>query len=307
MKKMINSTTIAGYIYENKLEQKITGENSKNPGTSYIAGTLDIATDEACVNIVSVHFTYVTPTTTSGKNNATYAVLKNIIDKVYKTIMADGKENATKVSINSAIGLNEFYSDKTGKEELVSAKRNEGGFITVVDTLPSEDMRNTFRTDIVINGTRHIEADEEKNLPEKLVIKGAIFDFRNTLLPVEYSVINPNAISYFESLEASDKNPVFTQVWGRQISEVVVREIREASAFGDDYVRTVTNTRKDFVITGAKADPYEWDDEATITVKELQEAMANRQTYLATIKQRQDEYKASRNTATITSGSTFNF
>ena len=36
------------------------------------------------------------------------------------------------------------------------------------------------------------------------------------------------------------------------------------------------------------------DDEETITAKELTEAMANREVYLAGIKQRQDEYKASK-------------
>jgi hypothetical protein len=76
-----------------------------------------------------------------------------------------------------------------------------------------------------------------------------------------------------------------------------VREIRTESAFGEDEVREVKNTRKDFVITGASKEPYIWDDETTLTANEVAEAVANRETYLATIKQRQDEYKASKNAA----------
>ena len=62
-----------------------------------------------------------------------------------------------------------------------------------------------------------------------------------------------------------------------------------------DAVREVKNTRKDYVITWAAGEPYAWDDEGSILATELREAMTARETYLATIKKRQEEYKASRN------------
>ena len=310
MKKCINTTHIEGLLYEHKLEMKESGPNSKNPGTKFISGTIDIATDDAGINIVPVHFTYVTEKTSKGSTNATYTTLMNIIDKKFGTVMANGKDNAAKLRIDSALALNEFYTDRDGKEELVSAKRNEGGFVHVADSLAEdENTRNTFTCDILITGVTVKEADTEKNLPEKAIIKGAIFDFRGSLLPVEFSAINPKAIAYFESLEASSKNPTFTKVWGRQVSETIVRTITEESAFGENSVREVKNTRKDFVITGASKDPYAWDDEGTITANELAEAIANRETYLATMKQRQDEYKASQAGGNVAapSNSGFNF
>ena len=73
-------------------------------------------------------------------------------------------------------------------------------------------------------------------------------------------------------------------------------------------VKFEKTTRKDFVITGASVTPYEWDDENTMTAAELTEAIAARETYLATIKQRQDEYKASKNAAAAAPAkSGFNF
>lgn len=294
MKKMMNQTHIEGVLYEHKLELKESGPNSKNPGTKFISGTVDIATDDAGINIVPVHFTYVTEKTSKGSTNATYTTLMNIIDGKYGTVMANGKENAAKLRIDSALGLNEFYSDRNGKEELVSVKRNEGGFVHVADALAEdENTRNTFTCDMLITNVSIKEADEERNLPEKAIVKGAIFDFRNSLLPVEFSAINPKAIAYFESLEASNTNPTFTKVWGRQVSETITRTITEESAFGEDSVREVKSSRKDFVITGASKEPYEWDSEDSITANELAEAIAARETYLATVKQRQDEYKAS--------------
>ena len=301
----INKSHIEGRLYQHSLELKVTGPNSTNPGTEFISGNIEIATDDACLNIVPVHFTYVTAITSKGKVNATFNTLKNIIDGKSSTVVADGAENASMFRIDSAIGLNEFYTDRNGKEELISAKRNEGGFVHEVTALDvDEKVRNTFETDMIITSTRMVEADEERNLPEKLIIRGVIFDFRKSILPVEFSVLNPNAISYFESLEPSNQNPVFTKVRGRQVSEVVVRTITEESAFGEDYVREVKNTRKDFVITSAQKEPYEWDDEKTITAAELKEAMAARETYLATVKQRQEEYKASKATVNTTATTT---
>ena len=298
MKAMINKTHIEGILYEHDLELKTSGPNSKNPGTEFITGTVSLATDDAGVNVVPVHFTYVTATTTKGNANATFTTLKNIIDGVIGTQMKDGKDKAGKLRIDSALGLNEFYSDRNGKEELVSAKRNEGGFVHTCDVLnEDEKTRNTFECDMLITNCRRIEADPEKNIAEKVIVKGAIFDFRKSLLPIEFTALNPNAMNYFEDLGASQSNPVFTKVWGRQVSETVVKKTVEESAFGEASVKETKSTRRDFVITGASKEPYIWDDESTMTATELQEAIANREVYLAGVKQRQDEYKASKGQA----------
>lgn len=298
MKKMINQTHVEGKLYQHDLTIKVTGENSKNPGTEFISGNVEIATDDAGINIVPVHFTYVTATTAKGSANATFNVLKNIIDGVYKAVMTDGADNATMLRIDSAIGLNEFYTDRSGKEELVSVKRNEGGFVHVTPTIvEDEKARNTFECDIIINNVAHVEGDEEKGTADKATVKGVVFNFRNDLMPVEFSVTNPKAMAYFEDLGASNSNPIFTKIKGRQISESIVRRVEEESAFGEPSIREYKSTKKDFVITWAMAEPYVWDDESTITARELTEALANREMALADMKRRNDEYKASQGKA----------
>ena len=298
MKAMINKSHVEGILYEHDLELKTSGPNSKNPGTQFITGTVSIATDDAGLNIVPVHFTYVTATTAKGGTNATFTTLKNIIDGVIGTQMKDGKDKAGKIRIDSAIGLNEFYTDRNGTEELVSAKRNEGGFVHTCDALnEDEKTRNTFECDMLITNCRRVEANPDKNIPEKVIVKGAIFDFRKSLLPVEFTALNVNAMNYFEDLGATQANPVFTKVWGRQVSETVVKKTIEESAFGDAAVKETKSSRRDFVITGAAKEPYVWDDESTMTAAELTEAIANREVYLAGVKQRADEYKASKGAA----------
>ena len=309
-KKFINKSHIEGYVYDHDLALKVSGENSKNPGTEFIAGTLNVATDNECLNIVPVHFTYVTATTAKGSANATFGVLKNIIDGVTKSIMEHGKDVAGKVKIDSAVGLNDFYTDRNGEVELVSAKRNEGGFVHVVPALAEDEKtRNTFMVDMLITGITHQDADEDRHIEERAVVKGAIFDFRGSLLPVEFIATNAGAIAYFEGLNASNKEPVFTKVWGQQLSSTIVNTITEESAFGEAMVREVTNSRKEWKITGAQKEPYLWDDEDTMTAADLQKAIADREVYLATVKQRYEEYKASTGasaTAATTAGG-FNF
>lgn len=296
MKTMKNTTHIEGYVYEHKLEKKVSGEKAKNPGTEYITGILKIATDDECTNIVEVHFSYVTEVTKKGTANDTFKLLQAIIDNKICNVMAHGKDNAGMVRIDSALDLNEWYDRENGS--LISVKRNEGGFLHQTNELAADEkQRARFEVDIVINGCRRLEENVEKDLPERMIVKGAVFNFRNALLPMEFTVLNPNAMNYFESLEASNKNPVFTKIRGLQVSKTVVKSVEETSAWGDVSIRETKSSSRDFVINWAQQDPYEWDDESTILASELSEAMANREIYLAELKQRQDEYQASKGNA----------
>lgn len=297
MKKMINKVHIEGWVYDHKLTSKVAGEKAKNPGVTFINGTIDVATDDNCLNIVTIHYSYVTPVTKQNKPNATFNALNAILTD-NKTVVKVGKENAVKVRADTSIGLNEFYSDRNGKEELVSAKRNEGGFIHIItDALSEKDTdRNNWEADTVVTKVREIEADPERNLPAKVVISGYMFDFKNALLPVDVVAYKESAQNYFLGLEASESNPTFIKLKGQQVSQVIIRTVTEESAFGDEPdVKEFKNTVREFVVTGALP-PYEWDSEESITAQEMKEALASREITKAEIKQRQDEYNASRST-----------
>lgn len=293
MKKAINRERIEGRVYDHNLAVKVTGETSKHPGTEYINGTLDIATDDEDLNVVTVNFTYVTETTSKGNKNETFSVLKRIIDNG-KTVVADGAESATLVKIDTSLGLNDFYTNRNGKEELVSTKRNDGGFVSIVSQInPIEAKRNRFECDMLINGTRLVEADEERNIPsDYLVVKGAVFNFRNAILPVEFIVKSSGGIAYFESLETSPSNMVFTKVWGEIKSQTIVNKREEESAFGEAAVREYERKIREWVIVGAAKEPYDMGDEQTgITTEEIKQMLSDREVYLANIKRRAEEWQ----------------
>ena len=117
MRKAQNTERIEGRIYQHDLTIKqVQNKDSKNFGKDFIAGNLEVATDEDGLNVIKVHFTYVTETTNSGAKNATFSTLKKIIEE-NNTWTTKGKDGATKVRIDTALALNDFYNNN---DELVS-------------------------------------------------------------------------------------------------------------------------------------------------------------------------------------------
>ncbi len=292
MRKTVNNCHVEGYLYEHKLEMKVTGDTAKNPGTEFITGTIGIATDDEMTNVVQVHFTYVTAMTSKQKPNATFNILQAIIDGKLGSVIENGKEDACMLRIDTAIGLNEWYDTK-GTGDLISVKRNEGGFVHQTQELGLPQNRATFDADMLINSINRMEADEENNKPEKMVLSGYIFNFRGELLPVEFVVYNPKGMDYFESQDISPSSPMFTEVRGNQVSKTIVTTVEEEGAFGDASIREVRSSQRDFVVSWVKPVPYDWDGEDLLAT-ELDEKVADRELYLADVKKRQDDYEATK-------------
>lgn len=300
MRKNINQENIEGRVYEHDLTLKtVQNQQSENYGKEFINGSVSVATDEAGLNVLTVHYTYVTETTKNGKQNATYGNLKRIMEG--KTWVNDGKDEAMKVRLTPSAALNDFYPN--GEDQLVSQQRNEGGFVSIVTDLSSEGPnRQKFTFDTVITNVTLVEADPEKNINEDYArINCAIFNFRNDLLPFTLIARGQGAIDYFMNLEASIKEPVYTQVWGEIVSTTVKIEKTVESAFGEPSVDVSERKQREWVVTGAKPEPYVFDDESTITRKELAKAEADRNVYLEEVKTRAKEYYANRGNAVTAS------
>lgn len=293
MKKMINSEHIEGFVYEHTLEIKqVQNQKSANYGKDFISGELRVAVDDELCNVIPIHFTYVTETTSKGNSNATYTALKKIIDEK-RSVVEVGKTDAFKVRISTAIGLNDFY---TQDDRLVSTKVNEGGFVTIINELADPSERNKFTCDMLITNVSRVEADPERNIDNDYVnIKGAIFNFRNAILPVDFKVENPQGMDWFESLDVSAANPIFTKVWGKINCNTIVRKVEEESAFGEAAVRTYERKVKDWVVKGCQREAYDYGDAEVLTSEDVANAIKDREVILADIKQRRDEYNAQKN------------
>lgn len=299
MRKNINTEHIEGRIYQHDLEVKtVANQSSPNYGKQYINGTIEVATDEECLNIIPVSFTFVTELTKNNGKNKTYTEMMKIINEG-KTVLKDGSAEATKVSIDTSLALNDFVA---ADETMVSQMISQGGFVTVVSELKDESLRNTFKTDIVINSVQRIEADPAKYIDADYVsVRGAVFDFRNALLPVEFVVKNPGGMKYFEDLDVTPASPVYTCVWGRIDFKNITIPVTEESAFGEAAVTVRNRKVKHWTITGATKVPYDFGDENVMTEAELVKAMQDREVHLADVKKRRDDYLAQKNSATPSS------
>lgn len=261
MKNKINKEVLEGRLYDFDLEKKVVkNQTSKYFGQEFWTGTLHIATDEAGLNIIPVHYTFVFPTFgSSGKVDNRFSAFEKIAAEE-KTWLKVGKDEAEKIRLTPSGDLNDFYM--VNDERMVSAQRNEGGFITFIKELsPEGSARNKFTYDMVINKVTVVEPKEGTDDVLHARIHGVIFNFREAILPWDIIAYNPKAIEYFEGLGVSSKDPVYTQVWGsvRNTTVKVEREIE--NAWGDPVIEYSERTRREWVIEGSKPQVYDFTDE----------------------------------------------
>lgn len=298
-KKIYNEEHIQGRIYQHDLVVKtVKNKDSRNFGNEYITGDIEVAVDEKGLNVLKVHYQYVSEFNASGSRNSNFPILKKIIDEG-RTWLTDGKDNATKVKIDTALALNDFYDINRG--EHVSVLRNEGGFIDIVNSICGEDEidRHKFVMDMLITGARRVESEDPEVEP-KCVVKGAVFNYKNEILPVEFAVRDPNGMSYFESLDVNSKNPMFVKLWGAINSVTTRTKKEEQSAFGMPSISFVEKTVKEWTITGVSPEPYQYGDPNILTEEEVTKAMQDREIKLANIKKDREDWQTKKNSSANT-------
>lgn len=280
MKNKVNREVLEGRLYDFDLAKKVVKNQSSNYfGQEFWSGTLHIATDEAGLNVIPVHYTFILPTFGSGKPDSRFSAFEKITAEE-KTWLKVGKDGAEKIRLTPSGDLNDFYM--VNDERMVSAQRNEGGFITFIKELsPEGSARNKFTYDMIINKVAIVEPKEGTDDVLHARIHGVIFNFRGDILPWDIIAYNPKAIEYFEGLGVSSKDPVYTQVWGsvRNTTVKVEREIE--NAWGDPVIEYSERTRREWVIEGSKPQVYDFTEEDRA---ELQKKVADRNVHLEEVK-----------------------
>lgn len=297
-KNWTNQVDIQGYVFDfgsderRGLHKAVTGPNSKNPGTEYIQGDINIATDEDATNVVTVHYAYVVPTfpAKDGKperDNPIYQTLANLLDTA-KTYKEFGKD-AQKVRISAELEANEFYNRD---DELVTAKRIRGGFIHLMSPTEPISKPAKFTLECVLVGCRDKEVEDGDDY---VILSGFAFNFRNDLIPFDVDVTNEGGKNYFRGLDITKKNPVATKIWGNIISNIVKSEKTIENAFGEPTVETTERTIRSWSVTGASPETMEYGDDTVMTNKDMKKLITAREERLAEEKKRQEEYRASQN------------
>lgn len=290
LKSFKNNVEVQGYLFNfgnderRQLKEKVTGPASKVPGTEFIQGDLNIATDPEATNVVTVRFDYLPRFKKDGGENDTYKTLAALIE-ANKTFETCGLE-ASKIRVSGNLDVNDFW---TREGELASPKYIRGSFVHLL-TGPIAEHPATFDIECVISQAIMNERDNEDDY---MTLKGYTFDFRGAALPFDVNARMPAAIEYFENMDISNANPLVTELRGNIVSSVITHEEEVESAFGEPMINTVSRSVRTWDVTWAAANPMDWDDESTITKAELKKALQEREEMLAAEKKRQDEWKSS--------------
>jgi len=294
MKNTINKEILEGRLYDFDLSKKtVKNEGSKYYGQEFWSGTIHIATDEAGLNVIPVHYTFVLPTFGKGKTDSRFSAFEKITSEE-KTWLKVGKENAEMIRLTPSGDLNDFYI--VNDDRAVSAQRNEGGFITFIKELaPEGTSRNKFTYDMIINKVTVVEPKEDTDDVLHARIHGVIFNFRGAILPWDLIAYNPKAIEYFEGLGVSSAEPIYTQVWGSIKNTTIKVEKEVENAWGEPMIEYSERTRREWVIEGSKPQLYDFTEEDTA---ELQKKIADRNIHLEEVKSAAIEYANNQKTAT---------
>lgn len=289
----INKVNIEGYVFSiednrgyNKLTLAETGATSKNPGTPYIRGVVNVATDEEGLNVVPVYFTYVTETFASGKTNDTFTTLKQLIDNeannTLKTFVNSGTD-AAMVRIDGDIEVNDWL-DREGN--MVASKRVRGAFVHMVESAARLSPHATFEVDMLISNAARHEVEEGDDY---MTINGYAFNFRKDILPLGLTIDLPDGMTFFENQDISSKNPLLINLWGEMTTNVIGSNKTVESAFGAPRVESTNRSFSAWKITGCATEPMEWDDESTLTKEELKNCLEAREKRVQEEKVRQEE------------------
>ncbi len=288
MKQMINEINLQGYVFgisgrDGKLYRGRTSAESKRPNTDYISGTVNIATDEDCVNVVPARFNFVTEFWKSGKENASWGVL-NDIKNGDLTVSSKGKDGAYKIRVTASADSNPFVGQDGN---VVDRPVINVSFAHPASMGFNENQRNTFKFDMVMVNYIEREVEDGDNYGE---VQGYVFNtFRKESIPVSLVIRNQAGMNYFEGLGATMANPIGVHVWGRIVSTTIQHKHEIESAWGEPTVEYTTTTTREWLIDGCSPDTLPFGDEEFITEDEFIECMNNHEAQIADAKKRAEE------------------
>jgi len=251
----INNVNLHGLLVENSLVANVSKKNGKN----YIGGNLivEVKNDASVADGVSqvpVNF-FAFEFKKDGNPNKIYQSLASVMNN-YKSAAEVGRENADYVSITGGrIEENFFFTQDL---RFISTFRISSNFVNRAKE--KELGKGTFEVETYINS---IDEEEDPINPEnsRLVIVGLVPNFFGRVYRLRFYVDGEKAQNYVNSnYSPGDTVKLGGELVNRQIKTTYTEEME----FGEDIVRTYTNSRKELVAIQGSA-PFEettaWKEE----------------------------------------------
>ncbi|WP_310876980.1 hypothetical protein [Priestia megaterium] len=270
-----NTVEITGVLAENRLEY-YTSQDKKN----YIRGQFDIKTGENESHTVRV---FSSELKKDGKPSAGYKGFETVMNE-YKSIQDVGEAEATKIMVRS--GTLEM-NDYKGGDGMV---RSFPQISTFSVSRPKSEVDAQPKAELTIEGYIQSiapETDREGEETGRLKLKLVVGLYGGAVAPFEFIAPAGDIAEHIESnWEVGQTVTVFADIVNRVETKVIKKEV----SFGKPKEKTVTNTTREYVITGG-SEPYDTDDAKVYSTEAIKAALAEREVMLEALKNEKKDDK----------------
>ncbi|TPF18067.1 hypothetical protein [Priestia megaterium] len=270
-----NTVEITGVLAENRLEY-YTSQSKKN----FIRGQFDIKTGEDEIHTVRV---FSSELKKDGTPSAGYKGFETVMNE-YKSIQDVGEEEATKVMVRS--GTLEMNDYKGGDGMIRSFPQ----ISTFSVTRPKNGANLEPKAELTIEGyiqSISAETDREGEETGRIKLKLVVALYGGAVAPFEFIAPAGDIAEHIdENWEVGQTVTVYADIINRVETKVIKQEV----SFGKPKERTVTNSTREYVITGG-SDPYEEDDQKAYSAEVIKKALAEREVMLDGLKDEKKDDK----------------
>ena len=295
LREAINNVSICGYLKKKELKLS-DGKNGK-----FISGYLVIATGEHEEHRVDV---MVSQLTSKNEENKAWKGIERVMNEYVSQaeLMArgvseeDAKAQATKLSTNAKLRLNDFY----GRDgQLASSPRaNSNFFSRVTDDRYAPCARFDLEGFVVSKRPEFKGEEETGRLIMELIVPG----YKGVAMPMTFVVgTENNAASYIDDHYMVGNT---VRVYGNMVNTVNVVTTRKAG-FAREEVEQSTTYVNELLIDNGEPEPYDPESPKAYQPDAIRAAMRVRENEYLPAKKKEQEERASRGSAKPAPGNGF--
>lgn len=214
-----------------------------------------------------------------GSDNGIAKGYQTVIDE-YFSVAKVGREQADKVRVTQGkIDVNEYYGEDGVLRSFPQLKTN---FVNRLSAGDEFNPRAEFEAEIFVKSVvPEIRNDEETG---RVKVNAIIPLFGGKVIPFEFMVVEEGAEFVTDNYEVGSTAKVF----GKIVNFKEVKETEVEVAFGKPQKKISTKTIREYLITAGN-EAYEEENVNRYTIEQIQQAMVERETYLAELKNKKDD------------------
>ena len=214
-----------------------------------------------------------------GSDNGIAKGYQTIIDE-YLSVASHGRDQADKVRVTQGrIGINEYYGQDGMLRSFPQLSTN---FINRLQAGDEFNPRAEFEVEVFVKSVvPEIKNDEETG---RVKINAIIPLYGGSVIPFEFFVTEEGSEYVADNYEVGST----VKIYGDIINYKEKKVAYEKAAFGKDKEKITYKTIREYLVNGG-SEPYEEENVKVFDVELIKQAMVERETHLAELKNRGEQ------------------